>query len=576
MKLFAAWDIDSPTIQWGKFMTKRIFLSTFFVSFASVIIAIIIVLGANYAKNLDNFTKQLEEETGLLSVSLADENADDIENNLAKLSGFSSRITYIAADGTVLFDNKANPAEMENHANRDEIIAAKQSGKGTATRESHTLSERTIYCARVLENGDIIRVSGTQDTVLGMIFDLWWGVLLALILALILSLLLADLTANKIVKPINKIDLKNPDIDENYSEIAPLLHEIKNRNIEIESRMNELSRARAEFSLITENMSEGFIITDKNADVLSYNNSALKILGAEFNENSRNIFTLNRSESFIEAIENALKGERNEVNLTLSDRVYQVIASPVFSHGEPSGAIIIILDITEKESREELRREFTSNVSHELKTPLTTIYGISDMLAGGIVKPEDIKEFSGKIKSEASRLITLIEDIINLSRLDENSYKEERETVDLHELAETCADRLSKAAENAGVSLSVTGEKAEIIGIYPVLDEIFYNLLDNAIKYNKEGGTAEINISQTDDFVKATFTDTGIGIPPESVDRVFERFYRVDKSRSRKIGGTGLGLSIVKHGVTLHGGTIGLKSTENSGTEITVLLPKHK
>lgn len=551
-------------------------MSTFFVSFASVIIAIIIVLGANYAKNLDNFTKQLEEETGLLSVSLADENADDIENNLAKLSGFSSRITYIAADGTVLFDNKANPAEMENHANRDEIIAAKQSGKGTATRESHTLSERTIYCARVLENGDIIRVSGTQDTVLGMIFDLWWGVLLALILALILSLLLADLTANKIVKPINKIDLKNPDIDENYSEIAPLLHEIKNRNIEIESRMNELSRARAEFSLITENMSEGFIITDKNADVLSYNNSALKILGAEFNENSRNIFTLNRSESFIEAIENALKGERNEVNLTLSDRVYQVIASPVFSHGEPSGAIIIILDITEKESREELRREFTSNVSHELKTPLTTIYGISDMLAGGIVKPEDIKEFSGKIKSEASRLITLIEDIINLSRLDENSYKEERETVDLHELAETCADRLSKAAENAGVSLSVTGEKAEIIGIYPVLDEIFYNLLDNAIKYNKEGGTAEINISQTDDFVKATFTDTGIGIPPESVDRVFERFYRVDKSRSRKIGGTGLGLSIVKHGVTLHGGTIGLKSTENSGTEITVLLPKHK
>lgn len=557
-------------------MTKRIFLSTFFVSFASVIIAIIIVLGANYAKNLDNFTKQLEEETGLLSVSLADENADDIENNLAKLSGFSSRITYIAADGTVLFDNKANPAEMENHANRDEIIAAKQSGKGTATRESHTLSERTIYCARVLENGDIIRVSGTQDTVLGMIFDLWWGVLLALILALILSLLLADLTANKIVKPINKIDLKNPDIDENYSEIAPLLHEIKNRNIEIESRMNELSRARAEFSLITENMSEGFIITDKNADVLSYNNSALKILGTEFNENSRNIFTLNRSESFIEAIENALKGERNEVNLTLSDRVYQVIASPVFSHGEPSGAIIIILDITEKESREELRREFTSNVSHELKTPLTTIYGISDMLAGGIVKPEDIKEFSGKIKSEASRLITLIEDIINLSRLDENSYKEERETVDLHELAETCADRLSKAAENAGVSLSVTGEKAEIIGIYPVLDEIFYNLLDNAIKYNKEGGSAEINISQTDDFVKATFTDTGIGIPPESVDRVFERFYRVDKSRSRKIGGTGLGLSIVKHGVTLHGGTIGLKSTENSGTEITVLLPKHK
>lgn len=557
-------------------MTKRIFLSAFFVSFASVIIAIVIVLGANYAKNLDNFTKQLEEETELLNVSLDDESTDEILQNLANLTGFSSRITYISADGTVLFDNKANPAEMENHANREEIVAAKQSGKGTATRESHTLSERTIYCAFVRENGDIIRISGTQDTVLGMIFDMWWGVALALILALLLSLLLADLTANKIVKPINQIDLKNPDIDENYAEIAPLLHEIKNRNIEIESRINELSRARAEFSLITENMSEGFIITDKKAEVLSYNNAALKILGSDFSENSRNIFTLNHNESFIKAVENALKGTRNEVNLTLSDRVYQVIASPVFSHGEPSGTVIIILDITEKESREELRHEFTSNVSHELKTPLTTIYGISDMLAGGIVKPEDIREFSEKIKSEASRLITLIEDIINLSRLDENSYNDERETVDLKELAEICADRLSKAAEKAEVTVSVTGEKAEVVGIYPVLDEIFYNLLDNAIKYNKQGGTAEINLSQTEDFVKAVFSDTGIGIPSECVDRVFERFYRVDKSRSRIIGGTGLGLSIVKHGVTLHGGTIGIKSTENSGTEITVLLPKHK
>lgn len=557
-------------------MTKRIFLSTFFVSFASVIIAIIIVLGANYAKNLDDFTRRLEEETELLAVSLTDENADYIQPHLAKLRGFSSRITYIAADGEVLFDNAANPADMENHAERDEIIAAKQSGKGTATRESRTLSERTIYCARVLANGDIIRVSGTQSTVLGMIFDLWWGVALALILALILSLLLADLTANKIVKPINQIDLKNPDIDENYSEIAPLLHEIKNRNIEIESRMNELSRARAEFSLITENMSEGFVITDKKAEVLSYNSSALKILGAEFSEGSRSVFTLNRGESFIRAVENALSGERSEVNLTLSDRVFGVIASPVFSHGEVNGAVIIILDITEKESREELRREFTSNVSHELKTPLTTIYGISDMLAGGLVKPEDTKEFSGKIKSEAARLITLIEDIINLSRLDENSYKDERETVDLLELAEACADRLSKAAESKSAQIKVTGEKAEIIGIYPVLDEIIYNLLDNAIKYNKPGGTAEINVSQAENSAKITVTDTGIGIPAESLSRVFERFYRVDKSRSRTIGGTGLGLSIVKHGVALHGGTIDIKSAPDVGTEVTVLLPKRK
>lgn len=557
-------------------MTKRIFLSTFFVSFAAVIAAVIIVLGANYAKNYEIFSTQLEEETRLLSVSMNGLQADERSENLSGLEDFSSRITYISADGTVLFDNKANPAEMENHAHRDEVVAAKQSGKGTAIRESSTLSERTIYCARVLENGDIIRVSGTQDTVVGMIFDLWWGVALALVLDLIISLLLADLTANKIVKPINEIDLKNPDIDENYSEIAPLLHEINSRNIEIKSRMNELSKAREEFSLITENMGEGFIITDKHADVLSYNNAALKILGAEFGDNSRSIYTLNHSEDFISAIESALHGERREQNLPLGGKVFQMIASPVFSKGEINGAVIIILDITEKESREELRREFTSNVSHELKTPLTTIYGISDMLACGIVKPEDVKDFSEKIKSEASRLITLIEDIIKLSRLDENSYEEEREKIDIPELAQTCADRLSKAAESANVTVKVTGDtSAEISGIYIVLDEIVYNLLDNAIKYNKSGGTAEINVSQSADSVKITVSDTGIGIPKESQDRIFERFYRVDKSRSRTIGGTGLGLSIVKHGVALHGGTIGVKSDVGNGTQITVSLPKN-
>ncbi len=555
-------------------MTKRIFLATFFVSLVAVLTAVIMVLGAIYAENNETFKAQIEEEAQLLSASLKVSESESAVESLEQLRNFSDRITYIAADGTVLFDNKADISTMENHSNRDEIISAKNSGTGTATRESSTLSELTIYCARVLENGDIIRVSGTQDTVLGMIYDMWWGIVIALLLALILSFLLADLTAIAIVKPINSIDLKNPDIDEKYAEIAPLLHEIKGRNIEIEKRMNELSKAREEFSLITGNMSEGFIITDKKAEALSYNNSALKILGAEFTDNSRNIFMLNRSESFISAVESALRGERREVNLTLSDKVYQVIASPVFSHGEINGSVIIIVDITEKESREELRREFTSNVSHELKTPLTTIYGISDMLAGGIVKPEDVKDFSEKIKSEASRLITLIDDILKLSRLDENPYRNERETVDLYELAELCAGRLSKTAESNSVKVTVSGEKAEITGIYTVLDEIIHNLLENAIKYNKPGGDARINVSQTPESVKITVSDTGIGIPAESIDRVFERFYRVDKSRSRTIGGTGLGLSIVKHGVTLHGGTIGITSSEGSGTEITITFPK--
>ncbi|MGN1111207.1 MAG: ATP-binding protein [Oscillospiraceae bacterium] len=555
-------------------MTKRIFLATFFVSLVAVLAAVIMVLGASYAKNTEIYSQKLDEEARLLSASLGTTDSESVLQSLSELQSFSDRITYIRADGTVLYDNRADASEMENHANRDEIISAKNSGTGTATRKSSTLSELTIYCARVLDNGDIIRVSGTQSTVLGMIYDMWWGVAIALLMALILSLLLADLTAVGIVKPINNIDLNNPDIDEKYSEIAPLLHEIKTRNIEIENRMNELSKAREEFSLITGNMSEGFIITDKEANVLSYNNSALKILGAEFTEGSRSIFTLNHSERFFSAVESALDGERKEVNLTLSDRVYQMIASPVFSRGEINGSVVIILDITEKESREELRREFTSNVSHELKTPLTTIYGISDMLAGGIVKPEDVTEFSGKIKSEASRLIKLIEDILKLSRLDENSYADERETVDIYELAELCADRLSKAAENNSVTLSVTGEKAEVTGIYTVLEEIICNLLENAIKYNTPNGSASIDVSQNADFVTVTVSDTGIGIPTESIDRVFERFYRIDKSRSRTIGGTGLGLSIVKHGVMLHGGTIGIKSSVGIGTEIKITLPK--
>lgn len=557
-------------------MTRRIFLSTFFVSFASVIIAIVIFLGADYTKNIERFTAQLDEEARLLGTVLADDDAEKNLAGLSEISGFSSRITYIAADGTVLFDNKANPAEMENHAQRDEIVAAKQSGEGASVRESKTLSESTIYCARVLKNGDIIRVSGTHSSVLGTIADLWWGVALALCSALILSLLLADLTANKIVKPINEIDLKNPDIDENYGEIAPLLHEIRTRNIEIENRISELSKAREEFSLITENMSEGFIITDREARVLSYNSAALRILGTDFGGGTRSIFTLNHSENFIRAVESALGGVRTEIELGLSEKIYSAIASPVLSDGEISGAVIIILDVTEKQSREELRREFTSNVSHELKTPLTTIYGISDMLAGGIVKPEDVREFSEKIKSEASRLITLIEDIINLSRMDENSYNDKREQVDLHELAEICAGRLAEAAEKNGVSVAVSGEKAVIEGIYVVLDEIVYNLLDNAIKYNKQGGKAQIDVSDTPEGVLLSVSDTGIGIPSESAERVFERFYRVDKSRSRKIGGTGLGLSIVKHGAALHGAKISLESSEGVGTTISILFPKQK
>lgn len=562
-------------------MTKRIFGGAFLVSLIAIISSVALVLGIAYNKEQQLFKSQLEQQAMLLAATMDNTTPELDVDSLEKLSAdihgtFENRITYIAADGTVLYDNEADISEMENHLNREEVVAAKQSGTGTAIRESYTMSEMTVYCARTIGYGCVVRVSGTMDTVLARIGAMWWEVLLVIIIAAMVSLGVAALVAKAVVKPINSIDLRNPDINESYGEIAPLLHRITEQNKEIDRQIEELTRSRTEFSLITENMSEGFIITDSRTEVLSYNRSALRILGSEFTGESRSVLVLNRSEGFRSAVEKALAGERCEVNMTISEKIYQVIATPVFTDGSVTGAVIIILDITEKEGREELRREFTSNVSHELKTPLTTIYGISDMLVGGIVKPEDIPGFAKNIRDEAGRMITLIEDIIKLSQLDENSFADHEETVDILTLAQLAEERLTPAAESKHVTINVTGERAEMTGIRSVLEEIIYNLLDNAVKYNREGGRADISVTDGKDDITVTVSDTGIGIPADCIDRVFERFFRADKSHSRKIGGTGLGLSIVKHGVLLHGGNITVSSTEGAGTTFTLTLPKSR
>ncbi len=560
-------------------MTKRIFGGTFLASLIAILSAVALVLGLAYNKEQDVFKSQLEQQAMLLAATMdSTDPATDVKS-LEKLSAdihgvFENRITYIGADGTVLYDNKADISTMENHLNREEVVAAKNSGTGTAVRTSYTVSEMSVYCARVIGYGCVVRVSGTMDTVFARMAGMWWEILLVIIATALVSVGVAALVARAIVKPINSIDLKNPDISESYGEIAPLLHRITEQNHEIDQKIAELTRSRKEFSLITENMSEGFIITDSRTEVLSYNTAALDILGSGFTGDSRSVLVLNRSEAFRNAVESALNGKRSEENLNISEKIYQVIATPVVTDGTVSGAVIIILDVTEKESREELRREFTSNVSHELKTPLTTIYGISDMLVGGIVKPEDVTGFARNIRDEAGRLITLIQDIIKLSQLDENTFTDRAEKTDLLAVAEIAAERLAPAAEKKHVTISVTGEKAEYTGIPSVLEEIVYNLLDNAVKYNKQGGRADIDVRNNADSVVITVSDTGIGIPADSTDRIFERFYRVDKSHSRTIGGTGLGLSIVKHGVLLHGGTISVKSTEGCGTTFTLTLPK--
>ena len=561
-------------------MTKRIFGGAFIVSLVAIISAVAMVLGVAYTKEQQLFKRQLEQEAMLLAATMENTSPDDDVESLRKLSHdihgtFENRITYIGQDGTVLFDNEADPATMENHLGREEVVAAKQSGTGTAIRESYTMSEMTVYCARVIGYGCIVRVAGTMDTVAARIAGMWWEVLLVVIIAAMVSLGVAAIVARVVVKPINSIDLKNPDIGESYSEIAPLLHRISEQNHEIDQQIAELTRSRKEFSLITENMSEGFIIIDSRTEVLSYNTAALKILGSDFTGSSRSVLVLNRSEAFRSAVEDALAGKRSETDLTLSEKIYQVIATPAFTGSSVTGAVMIILDITEKEAREELRREFTSNVSHELKTPLTTIYGISDMLVGGIVKPEDIPGFAKNIRDEAGRMITLIQDILKLSQLDENTFSDQRERVDLYELAQSAAERLRPQADEKHVTISVTGERSEFTGIATVLEEMIYNLLDNAVKYNKQGGRADVDVRSSGDDIVVTVSDTGIGVPADSIDRIFERFYRADKSHSRKIGGTGLGLSIVKHGVSLHGGSITVKSSEGSGTTFTMALPKN-
>lgn len=561
-------------------MTKRIFGGAFIVSLVAIISAVAMVLGVAYTKEQQLFKRQLEQQAMLLAATMENTSPDDDVESLRKLSHdihgtFENRITYIGQDGTVLFDNEADPATMENHLGREEVVAAKQSGTGTAIRESYTMSEMTVYCARVIGYGCIVRVAGTMDTVAARIAGMWWEVLLVVITAAMVSLGVAAIVARVVVKPINSIDLKNPDIGESYSEIAPLLHRISEQNHEIDQQIAELTRSRKEFSLITENMSEGFIIIDSRTEVLSYNTAALKILGSDFTGSSRSVLVLNRSEAFRSAVEDALAGKRSETDLTLSEKIYQVIATPAFTGSSVTGAVMIILDITEKEAREELRREFTSNVSHELKTPLTTIYGISDMLVGGIVKPEDIPGFAKNIRDEAGRMITLIQDILKLSQLDENTFSDQRERVDLYELAQSAAERLRPQADEKHVTISVTGERSEFTGIATVLEEMVYNLLDNAVKYNKQGGRADVDVRSSGDDIVVTVSDTGIGVPADSIDRIFERFYRADKSHSRKIGGTGLGLSIVKHGVSLHGGSITVKSSEGSGTTFTMALPKN-
>ena len=549
-------------------MTKKIFRSFLLTTLLTLAVSMFFVFGILYQYFEEQLMNDLKSKAVFISHAVESEGADYLE----RIGDVGERVTLIAPDGTVIADTEANAAEMENHLERSEVKQAAENGSGTSVRYSETLTEKIIYYAVKKPNGNILRVSVKHYTVITILLGLVQPILVTLLIAAVLCFVLSSKLSKSIVKPINSLDLDAPENNDAYEELAPLLKKISRQRRIIDEQLQTAKRLQEEFRLITENMSEGFLVINRERNVLTHNSAALRLLKISEPPNG-NVLAVNRSEPFRNAVERALSGERSANEMMFGESCYGIIANPVLNDGEVIGAVIIILDVTERVRREQLRREFTANVSHELKTPLTSISGFAEMMVNGV--PDDIAaDFARSIYDEAQRLIVLVGDIIKLSELDENSARLEQERVDLRELSEDVAKRLGLAAENKNVAVTVIGN-AQITGVRKILDEMIFNLCDNAIKYNKNGGSADIVISSDAEKHTVTLTvrDTGIGIPGYAQNRVFERFYRVDKGRSKSAGGTGLGLAIVKHGAACHNAEIHLKSEENKGTEISIIFP---
>ena len=553
-------------------MTKKIFKSTVLVSASVLILGIAFVLGILY----QYFGKQLDTELAREASYLAYGVEQQGEDYLQQLKNTDSRITYIGEDGTVIYDNEADAAEMENHKDREEFQEALATGAGEAQRMSSTLSEKTVYYAKRLSDNSVLRVSSTQYSAFALVLQLIQPVLCIVFVMLILAGVFASKIAGKIVEPINELDLEKPDENEIYEEVAPLLGKINRQNRQIRTQLEEARRNQEEFSIITENMQEGLLVIDSYTMILSGNSSAWKIFQVDKPGTGRSVYSLDRNEDFRKVIETVLEGKHGSALLHLDNEFVQLIANPVNRDGKTVGAVLLLMNETEKVQRENLRREFSANVSHELKTPLTSISGFAEIIQDGFVKEEDVKKFAGRIYKEAQRLIQLVEDTIRISQLDEGENPYEWENIDLYTVAKDVCGNLNEAAKKKNVHLYIEGERLICRTVRPILEEILYNLCDNGIKYNKDNGIVSILIKDLGNEVQLSVEDNGIGIPREDRKRVFERFYRVDKSHSKEIGGTGLGLSIVKHGVTFLGGTLNLVSEVDKGTEITVTLPKNR
>ena len=526
-------------------MTFKIFRSSFIVAVFVLVLSTLLSLAILNNYNEDQIYIDLSSE------------AESIVHGL-ELSGEKyfndfhprNRVTHIAADGSVLYDSSADISTMENHLDRAEILAALESGSGRNTHFSRTLTIKTLNYALLSSDGTVIRVSCEERSSLAI---------------------LASRMARKIVRPLNELDLDHPTLSTGYSELAPLVNRISEQNITISRQIEELSLRQREFSAITDNMSEGFLLIDHRAAILSSNRSALRLLNVPDDGTVRKLHQLDCPDELKRCADSALAGRRAEVSMSSGDHTLCFIASPVVSSGQVTGAVITVMDITEREQRETLRREFSANVSHELKTPLTSISGFAELMKEGMVPPEKVPEFAGDIYAESRRLIALVDDIIKLSGLDEDSPAFEPEPVELYSLSEEIIESLRSVAAKRSITLQLHGEPAEIKGVRQILSEMIYNLCDNAIKYNKDGGSVDVHVRRSSANIIVTVSDTGIGIPYAHQSRVFERFYRVDKSHSKEIGGTGLGLSIVKHGAQYHNARTELKSEPGKGTSISII-----
>lgn len=546
-------------------MTGKILRISYLVAISALLASALLFFGVMYRDYEDGAFARLRAEAAAIAQGLGAVGSDYFDSFAP-----DDRVTWIAANGTVLYDSAAPAQLLESHADREEIDQALQTGEAQTSRYSQTLLQRTFYYAKLLEGGTVLRVSCTQNSLPAMILMLLTPFLWVATLVLILCGVLSYRLARQITKPLNAINPDNPAPLPSYPELTPLFDKLREQNRTIGKQMNELQLRQREFTAITENMREGFLLVDCKMHVLSSNHSALEVLGRRELKPGCLLYDAECSQEIFDAVDTALSGSHAELLLTIDETSWQVLANPVVASGQVAGAVVLFMDVTEREQRERLRREFSANVSHELKTPLTSISGFAELMKEGLVPPEKIPEFSGDIYKESLRLIGLVNDIIQLSRLDENSTQFQRAPVDLYDLCAQSLERLSPVAARQSVTLALTGEHAEIMGVEQLLKEMIYNLLDNAIKYNVPGGSVTASVRKSAGRTILSVADTGIGIPYAHQPRVFERFYRVDKSHSKEVGGTGLGLSIVRHAAQYHGARLELKSQPGKGTTITV------